>query len=157
MDNKSTSVGVDRPVGMDPSHRPYEARPGFRGSANRFMSFGSKHGQFLGVLAVAAGSLFYLAGRYVELTAKNDELTLKLNSLEKLTVEKVARARAEASDETSQLFLMYGYAEEYKRYQEKVSEKANADCLCGDTCERPVSGCSSSRCFGGTPATCPPG
>lgn len=32
----------------------------------------------------------------------------------------LAQARAEAILETNEKFLMYGYAEEYKRYQEKA-------------------------------------
>jgi hypothetical protein len=124
---------------------------GFRQSARTFLSSGGKHAQFIGVVLVAFGGAFALGSRIKSLeAAASAEAELRRTSLEaqaelrrtsleaqaelrrtqvealKETLQaEVGRARAEAIQETSEKFLMYGYAEEYAKFQKETLASKN--------------------------------
>jgi hypothetical protein len=92
---------------------------GFRPSATAFMSFGGRHVQFIGVFLVAFGGAVatvtkvYEAGVKAETEVKirdiQAETKVKIREIQAETVKvqqqaEVARARAEATQETSEKF-----------------------------------------------------
>ena len=113
--------------------------PSIKGSAQAFMRAGQQHAQFLGVTMIVAGAIFYAGGRYnhwaeeaqtICLEKDREVKVLQARMDKEVEVHKAQigraraeaiRARAEAIQETSDKFLKYGYAEEYKRFQGKTS------------------------------------
>jgi hypothetical protein len=106
---------------------------GFRQSARTFLSSGGKHAQFIGVVltlvAFGTGGAFALGSRFKSLKAATSaEAELRRTQVEALKATlraEVGRARAEAIQETSEEFLMYGYAEEYAKFQKKTLASKN--------------------------------
>jgi hypothetical protein len=107
---------------------------GFRQSARTFLSSGRKQAQFIGVVLVAFGGAFALGSRLKSLeAAASAEAELRRTQVEALkeTLQaQVGRARAEAIQETSEKFLMYGYAEEYAKFQKKTLASKNEWTAC---------------------------
>ena len=112
-------------------------------SAQKFSRWGGQHAQFLGVLGVVAGGFIFIGSKtnhWAEEAKKIRTVMAKEVETLRAQVEKeaatrqaqvetanarVAQARAEAIQTTSDRFLLYGYAEEFKRYQNKaLGEKA---------------------------------
>ena len=94
-----------------------------RQSATAFMEAGGKHAHFLthllGVSAASVAGTSYVRGIQeevvhlkTEIERSKEEARLRINA-----------ARAEAIKETSDKFLMYGYAAEYRAFQEKALGK----------------------------------
>ena len=79
--------------------------------------------QAIGVLLAGMGSVFYLGGSYVVM-AKNVQLS---EERQKTELEKAKKEIEKAKRETAERFLMYGYAEEFKRYQKKTGIYKDTD------------------------------
>lgn len=119
--------------------------PGLKSSVQTFFRVGGQHAQLLGVLTVFVGAV-YLAGSRIKglsdeadkirvemakevgiLRAQHDTLRAQLDKeAETRRAEldaanaRVAQARAEAIQLTSDRFLKFGYAEEYEKYQRQA-------------------------------------
>jgi hypothetical protein len=96
---------------------------GFRQSARTFLSSGGKHAQFIVVVltlvAFGTGGAFALGSRLRSLEAEAELRRTQVEAMKETLRAEVGRARAEAIQETSEKFLMYGYAEEYAKFQKK--------------------------------------
>ena len=105
-----------------------QSEPLLKRSAQAFLRWGGQHAQFLGVIGVITGGLV-LGGTKIqhwrdEARTTRRELEAKIEVLE----GRISLARAEASKETAERFLLFGYADEYARYQQKaLGDKAPRD------------------------------
>jgi hypothetical protein len=72
---------------------------------------GGQHAQFLGVLLVVGSAVFYAGSRVNRWSEEADKIRTEMDK--EVSVPRAQLARAEA-------ILMHGYAEKYKRYQERA-------------------------------------
>ena len=111
-----------------------------RRSANAFMEAGNKHAHFATLLlgasaalvAGAAAGASYVKGMQAklvileaELQRSREEARLRVEHARQEARLGIAAATALAVKETSDKFLLYGYAEEYRAFQEKALGKKN--------------------------------
>lgn len=119
-----------------------QSEPSLKTSAQAFLRWGGQHAQFLGIIGVIIGGLV-LGGTKIqhwreearntriELGAKFEVLEkdteVRTSMLEKeievlpnTTDARISQARAEASKEAADRFLLFGYAEQYAKYQNQA-------------------------------------
>ncbi len=93
-------------------------------STQAFMRWGGQHAQFLGVVGVMAGGLVLFGTKITQWAGEARNVRIELgNEIELLRnqseMEAVTRqaeleaARAEAAQQTTERFLLYGYVEDY--------------------------------------------
>jgi hypothetical protein len=99
----------------------------FSASSTRFMEFGRNNAQFAGVGIVVLGVLIsgvsYVGQIKNELNTQQKVFETKIAADKETLEAKIAAARSDAIKETSDKFLMYGYAAEYQRLQDKTQPK----------------------------------
>ena len=101
--------GVHKNVARRHQHHQY---PGIS-------SLGGRHAQFLGVLGIVASTslagIFYLGTKIQHWSSQNEMIRTEMGKEVAVLRSEVDKARAEAIKETSDRFLMYGYAEEFRK------------------------------------------
>lgn len=105
-----------------------EGPSAFAASRGRFMRWGQRNAQFLGVILASAGTIYFLGSRVQKLQDQRDHFETKLQGIQpqiQAARAETKTARAEAIQQCNDKFLMYGYAAEYQALQKKaLGEKA---------------------------------
>ena len=108
-------------------------------SRSRFMHWGRENAQFLAVGLAFVGSILYAGGKYQQLQHQRELLELGIHDQRELLEKgindqreifeaKLEAARAQAIQQCNEKFLLYGYAAEYKAFQQKtLGERAPID------------------------------
>ncbi len=93
-------------------------------SRNKFARWGRSNAQFLAVGLAFLGSISYLAGKFQQLQDQREVYEAKLQAAR----AEATQQKAEAIQQCNEKFLMYGYAAEYKAFQQKtLGERAPKD------------------------------
>ena len=97
-------------------------------SRSRFMHWERENAQFLAVGLAFVGSTLYAGGKYQQLQDQRELLEKGINDQREIFEAKLEAARAQAIQQCNDKFLLYGYAAEYKAFQQKtLGERAPMD------------------------------
>ena len=80
------------------------------------MHWGRENAQFLAVGLAFVGSISYVGGKYQQLQDQRELLEAKLEAAR----AEAKQQKAEAIQQCNEKFLHYGYAAEYKAFQQKT-------------------------------------
>lgn len=91
-----------------------------RESSKDFLRFGRSNAQFISTIFIAITSIWYLSKTYSKLRSDVSAQEKIMKAQIEAAEAKIKTARAEAIQECNDKFLMYGYAAEYQKYQQKA-------------------------------------